>query len=96
MVDRCVRLSLFRGERVWSRFLFLVDVQIEVQKQFLFEEGLSLSPLGETEEGFVTRLEQKNGVWKEMRDLTLIQVIDRRDGLPLSQGRGYSVGFFSG
>jgi len=28
-------------------------------------------------------------------DLTLTQVINRRDGLSLSRGRGYEIGFFS-
>jgi hypothetical protein len=38
----------------------------------------------------------ENGVFNMWgHDLTLIVMIDRRVGLPLSQGRGYGVDFFS-
>jgi hypothetical protein len=48
----------------------------------LFEEGLRFSPLGETGEGF--------GL-----DLTQMETINRRVGLPLSKWRGHGLDFFS-
>jgi hypothetical protein len=51
---------------------WLVDGCDDFPSQYSFEEGFGFSLLGETGEGLF--------------DLTLIETINRRDGLPLSQG----------